>query len=74
MSQRLSKVADNLKVSLSDFSRNALQQAIDVVERELLRQELKEGFEANYQYYLDQQEDWKYADSEERSSETALTR
>lgn len=66
MQEKLLRISEKHHLSLSDFSRNALQKAIDAIEETDLRRELKEGFEANYQYYLAQQEEWKHADSEER--------
>lgn len=64
LSDKVNKVSKQLKLTVSEVARNALQNYIDQIERERIEQELESGYKANYEYYLNSQEDWKYADKE----------
>lgn len=64
MSEKAANLAKELDQSLSEFARNALQKAIDSVEKAKLREELRKGYAADYQSHLAQQQEWQYADSE----------
>jgi len=59
LSNKISSIAKQRNLPLSEIVRNALQFYIEKIENEL-----EAGYKANYNYYLKTQEDWKFADKE----------
>ncbi|MEI7813152.1 MAG: hypothetical protein WCJ01_12145 [Ignavibacteria bacterium] len=69
LSKKASDVAGWLNQTMSDFARNAIREAADATEKAEQERELAEGYKANYNYYLNQNREWEYAD---RSSDSPL--
>ncbi|MBU0560506.1 MAG: ribbon-helix-helix domain-containing protein [Bacteroidetes bacterium] len=64
LSERVNKISKQSKVTVSEIARKAIQNFIDQIENEKIEKELEAGYKANYDYYLNSQADWKYADKE----------
>lgn len=64
LSKKISKISKQTRLTVSEIARKALQNYIDKIEKEKIEIELEEGYKANYEYYLNAQEKWKYADQE----------
>ena len=64
LTESASKVAKELNKSLSELVRKALKEFIDNFEKRRLEEQLREGYEANYNYYLKTDNEFKFADSE----------
>lgn len=64
LSKRVSKISKQTNLTVSEIARKALQNFIDILEKEKIENELEAGYKANYDYYLKAQENWKYADKE----------
>ena len=64
LSEKVNRISKQSKLTVSEFVRRALQNYIDLMEKEKINNELEAGYKANYDYYLKSQEDWKYADKE----------
>ena len=62
LSAKVNKISKQTKLTISEIARNALQNYIDLIEKERIESELEAGYKENYEYYLKSQEDWKYAD------------
>jgi len=62
LSSRIYELSKQTKRSLSDIARDALSLYLQEIEKARINEELKEGYTANYEYYLKQQEEWKFAD------------
>ncbi|MGE5411388.1 MAG: hypothetical protein ACM3MI_10555 [Clostridiales bacterium] len=57
-------LTDEHKKTISEFSREALIQKIEAIEQEKLEKELAEGYQANFDYYLNEAKAWEYVDNE----------
>ena len=64
LSNKVSQISKQTKLTVSEIARKALLNYIDEIEKEKIEKELEAGYKANYDYYLKSQEDWKYADKE----------
>lgn len=64
LSQKVYKLSKQNKKSISDIARDAISLYLEKIEKEKIRKEMEEGYQANTSYYLKQQEDWEHADSE----------
>lgn len=64
LSKKILKISKQTNSTVSEIARKALQNFIDHIEKEKIENELKEGYKANYDYYLKTQSEWKYADKE----------
>lgn len=64
LTESASRVAKELNKSLSELVRKALREFINNFEKRKLEEELREGYEANYNYYLKTDDEFKFADSE----------
>lgn len=64
LSDKVYKISKQTKLSVSEIARNALQVYIAEVEKKKIEKELEDGYKANYDYYLKNQNDWNYADKE----------
>jgi predicted transcriptional regulator len=64
LSKRVSKISKQTNLTVSEIARKALQNFIDILEKEKIENELEAGYKDNYDYYLKAQENWKYADKE----------
>ena len=64
LSDKINSISKQTKLTISEIGRKALQNFIDLIEKEKIENELEAGYKANYQYYLKSQEEWKYADKE----------
>jgi predicted transcriptional regulator len=64
LSDKINSISKQTNLTISEIGRKALQNFIDLIEKEKIENELEAGYKANYQYYLKSQEEWKYADKE----------
>lgn len=64
LSKKVNKISKQTNVTVSEIARKALQNFIDLLEKEKIENELEAGYKANYNYYQKVQEEWKYADKE----------
>lgn len=64
LSKKVNKISKQTNVKVSEIARKALQNFIDLLEKEKIENELEAGYKANYNYYQKVQEEWKYADKE----------
>jgi len=64
LSDKINSISKQTNLTISEIGRKALQNFIDLIEKEKIENELEAGYKANYQYYLKSQEKWKYADKE----------
>lgn len=64
LSDKINDISKQTNLTISEIGRKALQNFIDLLEKEKIENELEAGYKANYQYYLKSNEDWKYADKE----------
>lgn len=64
LSSKVNSISKQTKLPVSEIARKALQNYIDQIEKEKIDSELEAGYKANYDYYLNTQEEWKYADKE----------
>ena len=64
LSDKINDISKQANLTISEIGRKALQNFIDLLEKEKIENELEAGYKANYQYYLKSNEDWKYADKE----------
>jgi len=64
LSDKINDISKQTNLTISEIGRKALQNFIDLLEKEKIENELEAGYKANYQYYLKSQEEWKYADKE----------
>lgn len=64
LSKKVNRISKQTNVTVSEIARKALQNFIDLFEKEKIENELEAGYKANYNYYLKAQENWKYADKE----------
>lgn len=64
LSDKVYKISKQTNLSVSEIARNALQNYIIELERKKIDKELEDGYRANYEYYLKNQNEWKYADKE----------
>lgn len=64
LSKKIIKISKQTNLTVSEIARKALQNFIDIIEKEKIENELEAGYKANYDYYLKTQENWKYADKE----------
>lgn len=64
ISEKVNQISKQKKITVSEIARIALQNFIAQVEKEKIDKELEAGYKANYKYYLNSQNEWKYADSE----------
>lgn len=64
LSRKVNNISKQTKLPVSEIVRKALQNFIELIEREKLESELEDGYKANYEYYLKTQGEWKYADKE----------
>ncbi len=62
LSNKVNKISKQTKLTVSEIARKALNNYIDQIEKEKVENELEAGYKANYDYYLNSQEEWKYAD------------
>lgn len=60
--QKAATLARELNLSLNDFAREALQDAIEALEQERLEREIEEGCRANYNYFKQEAEAWGKAE------------
>jgi predicted transcriptional regulator len=64
LSDKINSISKQTNLTISEIGRKALQNFIDLIEKEKIENELEAGYKANYQYYLKSQKEWKYADKE----------
>ncbi|GJQ61009.1 MAG: hypothetical protein SCALA702_00620 [Melioribacteraceae bacterium] len=64
LSERVSKLSRQTNQTVSEFARKALDEYSRQIELQKTEKELEEGYKANYQYYLNSQDEWKFADNE----------
>ena len=64
LSDKINDISKQTNLTISEIGRKALQNFIDLLEKEKIENELEAGYKANFQYYLKSQEEWKYADKE----------
>ena len=61
---KIGELSKQTKLTVSEITRRALQNYIDQSEKERIEKELAEGYEANYKYYLNSNNEWEHADKE----------
>ena len=61
---KVNKIAKQNNQSVSELARTAIQNYIEQLEKEKIAKELEVGYQANYDYYLNSQEEWKHSDNE----------
>ncbi len=64
LSKKVYNISKQTNQTVSELARKALKSYIEQIEKEKTEQELELGYKANYNYYLQTQEEWKYADKE----------
>ena len=64
LSEKVSIISKQKKLTVSEIARKALQSYIEKLEKDEIEKSLEEGYKANRNYYLKTQEDWKNADKE----------
>ena len=64
LSDKINSISKQTNLTISEIGRKALQNFIDLLEKEKIENELEAGYKANFQYYLKSQEEWKHADNE----------
>lgn len=64
LSEKINSISKQTNLTISEIGRKALQNFIDLLEKEKIENELEAGYKANFQYYLKSHEEWKNADKE----------
>ena len=64
LSEKINSISKQTNLTISEIGRKALQNFIDLLEKEKLENELEAGYKANFQYYLKSQKEWENADFE----------
>jgi len=64
LSEKINSISKQTNLTISEIGRKALQNFIDLLEKEKLENELEAGYKANFQYYLKSQKEWENADKE----------
>jgi Ribbon-helix-helix domain len=64
LSEKIISISKQTNLTISEIGRKALQNFIDLLEKEKLENELEAGYKANFQYYLKSQKEWENADKE----------
>ena len=64
LSNKITKISETQNLTVSEIAREALQNYIDQIEKKRIEMELEAGYKANYNYYLESQQEWKNADKE----------
>ncbi len=62
--RQIKQSALNQQITTSKFIRKAIVYYMRVSETKMIKEKLKEGYQANYEYYERQQKDWQHADKE----------
>jgi len=61
---KIGLLAKENKLTESDFIRQAIARHIEEMETKKFERELEEGYKANYDYYLNMDKEWQFADGE----------
>ncbi len=64
LSNKVNSISKQIKQPVSEIARKAIQNYIELIEKEKIEKELEDGYKANYDYYRKAQEEWKNADKE----------
>jgi hypothetical protein len=64
LSEKINSISKQTNLTISEIGRKALQNFIDLLEKEKIENELETGYKANFRYYLKSQEEWNHADNE----------
>lgn len=64
LSQKINKISKQNNQTISELVRTALKNYIEQIEKEKIEKELEAGYRVNYNYYLNSEGEWNYADKE----------
>ena len=64
LTESASRVAKELNKSLGELVKKVLKKFINNFEKRKLEKQIREGYEANYNYYLKTDDEFKFADLE----------